>query len=145
MYLLDTDHLVILQRQCEPEYGRLNASMGRHDPDDFFLSIVSFHEQSLGANAYIARARAAAGIVRGYAMLERCLDDFLQWHVLSFDEPAADQFQQLRRTVRIGTMDLRIAATALSRDLRVLTRNTVDFGKVPGLAVEDWTTDRHHA
>lgn len=50
MFLLDTDHLVILQRQSEPEYGRLNLAMSQHAADDFFLSIVSFHEQSLGAS-----------------------------------------------------------------------------------------------
>ena len=37
-------------------------------------------------------------------------------------------------------MDLRIAATALSHTLTVLTRNLVDFEKVPNLVVEDWTS-----
>jgi tRNA(fMet)-specific endonuclease VapC len=36
-------------------------------------------------------------------------------------------------------MDLRIAATALVEKLTVLTRNTIDFLKVPGVVVEDWT------
>jgi tRNA(fMet)-specific endonuclease VapC len=36
-------------------------------------------------------------------------------------------------------MDLRIAAIALTRQFTVLSRNLVDFQKVPGLLVEDWT------
>jgi tRNA(fMet)-specific endonuclease VapC len=138
MFLLDTDHLVILQRQIDPEYSRLRASMSRHAASDFFLSIVSFHEQVLGANAFIAQAKTPESIVRGYQMLELCLIDFNRFQVLPFDEPAAGHFDALRPQLRIGTMDLRIAATALSHSLTVLTRNTVDFEKVPDLVVEDW-------
>ncbi len=36
-------------------------------------------------------------------------------------------------------MDLRIAAIALTKSMTVLTRNAVDFQKVPNLLVEDWT------
>ena len=39
-------------------------------------------------------------------------------------------------------MDLRIAATAMASDYTVLTRNLVDFQKVPGLRVADWTSAR---
>ena len=59
---------------------------------------------------------------------------------VDFDEPAAEDFRRLKATgVRIGTMDLKIAAIALSLNATLLSRNVVDFEKVPGLRVEDWT------
>lgn len=140
MFLLDTDHLVILQRQNEPEYGRLQARMQQYPRTDFRLSIVSFHEQVLGANAFISRAPSRAAIVRGYQMLEVSLMDFNQFPVVPFDEPAAREFEALRsQGVRIGTMDLRIASIAVSNSLTVLTRNRVDFGRVRGRRIQDWT------
>ncbi len=73
--------------------------------------------------------------------MEYALVDFSQFNVLPFDELAVIQFEKQRAEgVRIGTMDLRIAAIALSHNFTVLTRNTVDFGKVPALKVQDWTT-----
>jgi tRNA(fMet)-specific endonuclease VapC len=39
----------------------------------------------------------------------------------------------------MGTMDLRIAAIAVSQGLVVLTRNIGDFGKVAELQTENWT------
>jgi tRNA(fMet)-specific endonuclease VapC len=138
MFLLDTEHLVILQRQSEPGYARLRSAMSKHEAADFFLPIISFHEQVMGANSFISQARSKEALVRGYQMMEPCLIDFNRIQVLPFDEPAAVQFDSLRPQVRVGTMDLRIAAIAISHSLTVLTRNTVDFAKVPSLVVEDW-------
>jgi tRNA(fMet)-specific endonuclease VapC len=55
---------------------------------------------------------------------------------MDFDEPAAVAFQSLvRARVRIGTMDLKIAAVARSLNATLLSRNLKDFRKVPGLRV----------
>jgi tRNA(fMet)-specific endonuclease VapC len=60
--------------------------------------------------------------------------------VLPFDGAAATVYDGLlAQRIRVGTMDLRIAAIALSRGSIVLTRNLRDFGRVPGLTTEDWT------
>jgi predicted nucleic acid-binding protein len=43
------------------------------------------------------------------------------------------------RNIQIGTMDLKIAAITLTNDATLLSRNLADFGKIPGLRVEDWS------
>ena len=61
--------------------------------------------------------------------------------MLDFDERAAVEFQRLyAMRLRVGTLDLRIAAIVLARGARLLTRNLADFRRVPGLNAEDWTT-----
>lgn len=140
MIVLDTDHIGIIQRRKEPQYSRLAARLRQPTCLDFFVTIISFHEQVSGWNRYVHRARAPEQVVRAYAMFEQILADFATQQVLPFDQAAAAAFQSLRtQRVRIGTMDLRIAAIALSRNFKLLSRNLVDFEKVPGLAVEDWT------
>lgn len=140
MFLLDTDHLVIVQRNAQPEADRLRQRMTQFKQTDFFVSVVSIHEQMLGANKYVSQARTRASVIRGYHMIETALLDYNQFQILPFDEPAAIKFDELRQTgVRIGTMDLRIASIGLSHECTVLTRNGVDFDKVPDLQVDDWT------
>jgi tRNA(fMet)-specific endonuclease VapC len=102
--------------------------------------IISFHEQVLGCNTYLAQAKTSADIVRGYQMFDRVLSAFAAAHVLPFDNKASIVCDSLvAQRVRIATMDLRIASIALSQALKLVTRNTRDFTKVPGLIIEDWT------
>ena len=139
-YLLDTDHISVLQQQAGPDYRALSGRIAKHPPADLVLSVISFQEQVLGCHSYLARARSSADLVRGYAMLERLLVDYAATQILPFDPAAGAVFDGLvAQRVRIGSMDLRIAAIALSRGLIVLTRNTRDFRQVPGLVTEDWT------
>lgn len=61
--------------------------------------------------------------------------------VLDFDAAAAADFGRIRAALRetpIGPLDTLIAAHARSRDLIVVTGNIGEFGRVPGLVVEDW-------
>lgn len=111
-----------------------------HSPTDFAVPIVSFQEQAIGAHTYLLRARKASDLVRGYSLFREILTTFAAAHVLHFDLAAASAVEDLRsHGVRIGAMDLRIAAIALANGLVLLTRNSVDFARVPGLTIEDWT------
>ena len=139
-YLLDTDHLSILQRQTGDAYRNLAQRMAQHSPSDFAISIVTFHEQMLGSHAYINRARSLNQVTKGYEIMARIVSDFRLIPVLPFDANAAVAYADLKtQRTQLAKMDARIAAIALSRDLTVLTRNHRDFGKVAGLAIEDWT------
>ncbi|HEY7152784.1 MAG TPA: hypothetical protein VH575_02395 [Gemmataceae bacterium] len=139
-YLLDTDHISFLQKRRGAEYATLSARMAQHATVDFAFSIVSFHEQTLGGHAFLNRARTAARVIRGYSQLMDVLRIFMTVPVLPFDAAAAAVFDGLQaQRIRISTMDLRIAAIALSRGWVVLTCNLRDFGRVPGLVAEDWT------
>lgn len=68
MYLLDTDHVVILQTRPQGDFERLVDRMRQYPANDFHVPIVAFHEQMLGWNAYISRAKDSAGVVRGYGV-----------------------------------------------------------------------------
>jgi predicted nucleic acid-binding protein len=53
--------------------------------------------------------------------------------------PPPPRIRDLIRTMRMGTMDLKIAAIVLSREAPLLSHNLEDFDQVTGLQVEDWT------
>lgn len=78
-------------------------------------------------------------LVRAYESLADITDFLHGFTRLPFDKEAAARFLKLRKQgVRIGTMDLRIACIVMEHDAMLLTRNTVDFEKVPGLKFENW-------
>ncbi len=65
--------------------------------------------------------------------------------IVPFDSLAAVQFGKIRAGLEssgrpVGVMDLLIAAHALSLGLTVVTNNTREFERIPGLAVEDWVS-----
>jgi len=139
-YLLDSDHLSIVQRPNSAEYVILTTRMSVHPTTDFCASVVSFHEQALGAHNRLNRAKRPADLIRGYELLKDVLACYAKSTVLPFDAAAAAAlggFKGLR--LRCGVMDRRISAIAVCRKLVLLTRNTSDFAGIPGLVVEDWT------
>lgn len=139
-FVFDTDHISIYQRRAGLDYARLSRRVEQQGPDEVVYSIISFHEQVIGCHAYINNARSPDQLVRGYSMLTRVFETFAAGQILPFAPAAAPIFADLiSRRLKIGTMDLRIAAIALARDLTLVTRNVVDFGRVAELRTEDWT------
>ena len=138
MLVLDTDHMSLLEWGGEGS-AALRERLADIAPDDVVTTIISYEEQVRGWMAYIARAKSMRQQLEAYQRLRRHLENYRQIPVLDFDKAAAAEFDSLRRArVRVGTMDLKIAAIVLSHGATLLSRNVVDFEKVPGLKMEDW-------
>jgi tRNA(fMet)-specific endonuclease VapC len=141
LWVLDTDHISILQHQDPAASSRLRARLREFPESDVAVTVISFQEQAKGWNSFLTKARTPERVVTAYAELARLLEYFCKARVLPFDQSAAARFAELQRQhLRVGTLDLRIASIVLSRNATLLTRNLRDFRKVPGLVTEDWTS-----
>jgi tRNA(fMet)-specific endonuclease VapC len=139
MYLFDTDHMSLIERGGI-EYERIKAYLRTVPLDDVATTIISYEEQSRGWLARIAQMTMPERQVAVYSELKRQLKNYCDIAVVEFDTMAATEFTRLRQEgIRIGTMDLKIAAIALANDATVITRNTRDFSRVPNLKIEDWS------
>lgn len=133
MFVLDTDHLSLLERGSGPGQ-RLRERIRALREDVVVTTIISFKEQTRGWLAFQARARTLEQQVNAYRKLKHHLDIYRDIIVLEFDAQSAAQFQRLKRAhILIGTMDLKIAAITT-----LLSKNLIDFREVPRLRVEDW-------
>ena len=66
-----------------------------------------------------------------------------QFQSLPFDDRAADEYGRIRADLAglgmlIGPNDLLIASIALANGLTLVTHNSGEFSRVPGLKLEDW-------
>lgn len=140
MYLLDTDHLSILERGGEIAQ-RLISRLVILSPEDINVTVVTYEEQTRGWLGYIGKARTLEEQIVAYHKLEKHIATFAKLKVIGFDSQSAAIFKQLRTEYpRLGTMDLKIAAIAISKSATLLTRNLSDFEDIANLQVEDWTS-----
>jgi tRNA(fMet)-specific endonuclease VapC len=136
LHIFDTDHISLLQRRNANVIARLE----RISFNERAVTIITVIEQIQGRLAVIHHATSEADVARGCDRLQETMGFYASIYVLPYDVEAQIQFAHLRRQqVRIGTQDLRIAAIALSKSATLVTRNTQDFAKVPGLHIVDWS------
>ena len=139
MYLLDTDHMSLLERSG-PEGAQIRARLRNFPPEDAATTIISYEEQMRGWLSRIARATKPDRQLATYRELKRQLRNYCDIAIVEYDAAAIVEFERLKKDrIRLGTMDLKIAAMALANSATILTRNLSDFQKVPGLRVEDWS------
>ena len=135
--VLDTNHFSELVRDS-PRVVTLQRNVAERKAD-VFVTVITAQESFEGWFALINRERAVFDQTKAYAQFLRSIETVVKFTILPFDPDSARIFQRLRdEGIRIGTMDLKIAAICLAHDATLLTRNRVDFDKVPGLRVKNW-------
>jgi tRNA(fMet)-specific endonuclease VapC len=140
MILVDTDHATYL-KYPESERGRrfIDRLIAVPPAEVVATAIITVEERMRGWLAVIAKEKAALRQVVGYRELSKLFEFYQGFEIVPFDEAAARQFEHLRKQrLRLGTMDLKIAATALVNNALLLSANLRDFERVPGLRVENW-------
>jgi predicted nucleic acid-binding protein len=123
------------------ERGRIDLGekvRGRED-EPFFLSIVTASELLHGVH----RAKDRGIRARRSAFVEGILGNL---PLLPIEIATARMHAQLWADLAsqgrpIGAHDLWIAASCLSHGLALVTSNVREFGRVPGLDVEDWSAE----
>ena len=140
MILVDTDHATFLKYPESARGRRFIDRLNAVPPAEVVaMAIVTVEERMRGWLAVIAKEKTALRQVVGYRELAKLFEFYQEFAIAPFDEAAARQFERLRKQrLRLGTMDLKIAATALVNNALLLSANLRDFERVPGLRVENW-------
>jgi tRNA(fMet)-specific endonuclease VapC len=126
-YVLDTDAAVDVLRR---KYG-VAERLATVSPDDVGVTTMTVAELLYGV-------AASADPARNRAEVERFLGEV---QLLPFGRRAAAAHAEARWQLRaqpIGPSDLVIAATALAAGATLVTANSREYGRVPGLRVENW-------
>ncbi len=126
-YLLDTDWVIDLLNNQASAVHALPAMAA----EGVAISIITYGE--LFEGAFYARDRSAA-----LAALQHVLDGV---QILTISTPIAERFGVLRGSMprnhrqQVGDFDLLIAATAITHELVLATRNLRDFHLIPGVSL----------
>ena len=130
-YMLDTD---ICSYVMKRSHDVLLKRLQKMPVSDVCVSVVTKAELLYGVEVSPRRQQD-----------EAALNAFLNCvEVLDFANPSAAHYAEIRSHLKksgtmIGANDLFIAAHARSLGLTLVTHNTREFGRVPKLAMEDWT------
>jgi tRNA(fMet)-specific endonuclease VapC len=127
-YLLQTNVVIALLNDPNSDPAQ---EIRRHHPSEIAISSIVAHELYYGAFKSSQKEHNVA------------LIDALQFQVLEFDKEDARHAGELRAFLAssgmsTGPYDALIAGQAKARNLTLVTHNTGEFGRAPGLRAEDW-------
>ncbi len=135
-FLFDTDHLTLYQHR----HLQLMQRMVLQPPDAVGVSAVTAEESLRGRLTSLAQAQNGPRRIARYRLLLKSLDLLSQFSLVPYDQASENHMQHLRALrLNVGIQDLKIAAVALANNVVLLTRNRRDFGRIPGLQIDDWS------
>ena len=135
----------------------LDTSVLSQPIKDHPLSVVMDRWSAQGDTSVCTSAICVAVLLQGLEMRQsekywRRYRELLEnrYAALPFDQTVAAVFGQTSAVLRSSgqprpVVDLLIASTAKRHGLIVATLNSQDFSGIPGLQVEDWSTDPSQA
>lgn len=130
-YMLDTDTCSYVMKRSHPMVlKRLQAI----PVSSVCMSVITKAELFYGIEVSPRRAQDAAALAAFFSYVE----------AVDFTEEAARHYGEIRADLKqrgalIGANDLFIAAHARSLRVTLVTNNTLEFERVSGLAIENWT------
>jgi tRNA(fMet)-specific endonuclease VapC len=131
-YMLDTNTLIYVLN-ARPQHQAVLDQFNQHDPRTLCLSSITLAELRFGVEQSQRRDSTQGKLNRVVAALS----------VAPFEERAARTYGSLRAQLQadgtpIGPLDTLIAAHALSLGMTLVTNNTREFSRAPGLRIENW-------
>ena len=131
-YMLDTNACIHIMKNKPLSVMK---RFRQHESSDVCISSITYAELCHGIDKSRNREQNRLALSVFLAGIQ----------IIPFDARAAIQFGSLCTRLElagtpIGVMDTLIASHALSLGLTVVTNNTREFSRVPGLPVEDWVS-----
>ena len=128
-YLLDTNTCVFLMKNIVSVVERYKTN--KHD--GIAISAITAAELHFGVYNSSDPEKNGTSLSNFFIGVE----------ILDFDDIAAVEYGRIRAYLRkqgtpIGPLDMLIAAHAKAKGFTLVTNNTREFARVPGLTLEDW-------
>ncbi|MBE9101098.1 type II toxin-antitoxin system tRNA(fMet)-specific endonuclease VapC [Vacuolonema iberomarrocanum] len=129
-YLLDTNICIYLIKQKPP---KVSARFQNLSLSDIGVSSITIAELEYGVYKSQQQEKNRSALMQFLIPLE----------IVEFDPTAATAYGVIRsdlerRGLVIGSMDMLIAAHALSLGVTLVSNNTREFSRIPNLSLENW-------
>lgn len=139
MYIFDTDHLSLIQRNGQ-EGKRILGKLAQIEDPEVAVTVITYEEQIRGRLVFLAKAKTLDEQIFAYQGLQQLAINYQAISIIPFSRASALEHQRLRKAYpRLGNMDLKIAAIALTNNATLVTRNKSDFGQIVELSIDDWS------